>query len=228
MVTDNQFPSEIQNAIIGERSRIARDLHDGVAQQLALALLQLEYLQRLLENEGNHQSDHGHQPALTTINKVSSIIQASLLELRHCISSAIPLSLTQHHFAQALQTLLEAYRSEGWHVCYYCDEQASVPKRWEVPVYRFLQEALTNIRKHAQASHITIRFLASADTLTIAVSDDGCGFQFIPDDALPFEHTQHFGLRMMRDHIERLGGQWQLWSQPGQGTKLQIAVPLSL
>jgi signal transduction histidine kinase len=225
MVTDDQLTDEIQGAIARERSRIARDLHDGVAQQLALALLQLEYLQRLLENEATL-----HQPALAHIPKIAALIQNSLLELRHAIFSSVPLPLVQRDFTLALQDLLASYRNEGWQINYSCDEQLRIPRSLEAPIYRFLREALTNIRKHACASHVTIRVGISSDTLIITVSDDGCGFLSrsteLTDDH-PLVNEQHLGLRLMREQIEHLGGQWQLWSQPGQGSTVQIYLPLA-
>ncbi|SRR6266700_2509227 len=233
MVTDDQLACELQHAIALERSRIARDLHDGVAQQLALALLQLEYLQRLLENEADQPLtagavEQGLTPArlLIQIHKTSAIIQTSLLELRHCISSSVPLPLAQRDFTAALQDLLDSYRSEGWYLCYRCDEQTSVPTQLEIPVYRFLQEALSNIRKHACASHVTIRFRLSSATFIITVSDDGRGFSSAPTGSPPLENDQQFGLRLMREHIEHLGGRCQLWSLPGQGTTIQVCFPL--
>ena len=227
MVIDDQLACELQHAIALERSRIARDLHDGVAQQLALALLQLEYLQRLLENEADQLQDHQCQSVLIQIHKISAIIQTSLLELRHCISSSVPLPLAQRGFTAALQDLLDSYRSEGWHLCYCCDEQTSVPTQLEIPVYHFLQEALSNIRKHARASHVTIHFRLSSETFIITVSDDGCGFSSTPTGSPPLENDQDFGLRLMREHIEHLGGCCQLWSLPGQGTTIQICLPLT-
>jgi signal transduction histidine kinase len=228
MVTDDQLARELRNAITEERGRIARELHDGVAQQLALALMQLEYLQRLLENEAGQFQNNLRQSILTGIHKTSVIIQNGLLELRHCISSSVPLPLTQRDFTLAVQDLLDSYRNEGWQICYCNDEQVRVPTEWEIPVYRFLQEALINIHKHAHASHVIIHFRIFSDTLSIAVSDDGCGFPFISADTSPLEEDgQHFGLRLMRERIEHLGGRWQLWSQPGWGTTIQICFPLS-
>jgi signal transduction histidine kinase len=228
MVTDNQIAHKLRDAVAEERCRIARDLHDGVAQQLALALLQLEYLQRLLETEADQLQYTLRQAILTRIHKTSATIQAGLLDLRHCITSSVPLPLAQQDFTLALQDLLASYRNEGWHISYHCDEHMRIPTGWETPVYRFLQEALTNIRKHAHASHVTIHcHHSSDDTLSIAVSDDGCGFPTTSTHTPLLEDNQHFGLRMMRERIERLGGRWQLWSRPGQGTTIQICFPLS-
>lgn len=225
MVTDDQLADELQGAIARERSRIARDLHDGVAQQLAYALQQLEYLQRLLENEATL-----HQSALAHIPKIAAIIQDGLLELRHAIFSSVPLPLVQHDFTLALQDLLASYHGEGWHIDYSCDEQLRFPRALEATIYRFLRETLTNIRKHACASHVTIHFGITSDSLIITVSDDGCGFPSRltrATDEHPLENEQHLGLRLMREQIEHLGGRWQIWSQQGQGSTVQVCFPLT-
>ncbi len=226
MLIDDQLSTEIQEAIIRERNRIACDLHDSVAQQLALALMQLEYLQRLLENEAIP-----HQSALAHVSKIADIIQKSLLELRHTIFSSTPLPLVQHDFTQALHDLLAFYRNEGWQIDYSYDEQLHVPRSLEAPMYRLLREVLTNIRKHARATHVTIQIGLSSDTLMITVSDDGCGFSLKPGeptDTHPLENEQHLGLRLMCEQIEHLGGRWKFWSQEGQGTTVQIYLPLAV
>lgn len=225
MVTDDQLADELQDAIARERSRIARDLHDGVAQQLALALLQLEYLQHLLENEATL-----HQAALAHIPQITAIIQNSLLELRHAIFSSVPLPPVQRDFTLALQELFASYHSEGWHIDYSCDEQVCIPSSLEAPIYRFLREALTNIRKHAHATHVSIHCSISSDALILTVSDDGCGFPSRSTertDNHPLANEQHLGLRLMHEQIDHLGGQCQIWSQPGQGSIIQICLPLT-
>jgi two-component system sensor histidine kinase DegS len=213
MLTNKQLAVAIQDAVELERSRIACDLHDGVAQQLALALLKLEYLQHLLNAEPD-------QPALTEIQKTASIIQGSLVELRHCITSAVPIQLTRYGLSAAMHNLLEEYRGEGLQIAYECDDALDIPISLEVCIYRFIQEALNNIRKHARATQVAIRLRLSVEALEITVEDNGCG---LPDSL----HTQGAGLQIMHARVESLGGSWQIRSQPGQGTTIQVSFPRS-
>ncbi|GHO94046.1 hypothetical protein KSF_040940 [Reticulibacter mediterranei] len=213
MLTNKQLAVAIQDAVELERSRIACDLHDGVAQQLALALLKLEYLQHLLNAESN-------QLALTEIQKTITIIQGSLVELRHCITSAVPLQLTRYGLSSAMHNLLEEYCSEGLQIAYECDDLLDIPISLEVCIYRFVQEALNNIRKHARATRATIRLHSATEALEIVVEDNGCG---LPDNL----HTQGAGLQIMHARVQSLGGSWQIRSQPGQGTTIQVSFPHS-
>src|SRR5690242_7509852 len=232
MVTNNQHAAEIQDAIELERSRIACDLHDGVTQQLVLALLKLEYLQHLLNAEADQHRDQFLQPALEEVHKTAAIIQASLAELRHCISSSLPLQLTRYGFSVALQNLLEEYRDEGLQISYQGDEPTCIRASLEVCIYRFLQEALNNICKHAHATQASIRFRSSADALVIEVHDNGRGLSHKPGRATeafcadPSQDAQGSGLQIMRERIQNLGGTWQIRSQSGQGTTIQVSFPL--
>lgn len=211
MLTNQQLSVAVQDAVELERSRIACDLHDGVAQQLALALLKLEYLQHLL-NTGSSQQ------ALPELQKTASIIQGSLVELRHCITSSVPLQLTRYGLSVAMHNLLEEYRGEGMQITYECDDPLDIPISLEVCIYRFMQEALNNIRKHAHATQVTIRVYSSAEALAITVQDNGCG---LPEQL----HIQGAGLQIMHARVQSLGGSWQISSQPGQGTTLQVSFP---
>jgi two-component system sensor histidine kinase DegS len=215
MLTNKQLAVAIQDAVELERSRIACDLHDGVAQQLALALLKLEYLQHLLDAESNH-------PALAELQKTASIIQGSLVELRHCITSSVPLQLTRYGLSAAMHNLLEEYRGEGLQIEYECDDPLDISISLEVCIYRFMQEALNNIRKHAHATQVMIRLHSSVEALEIMVKDNGCG---LPEHL----HTdnQGAGLQIMHARVQSLGGSWRIKSQPGLGTTLQVSFPRS-
>jgi signal transduction histidine kinase len=211
MLTNQQLAVAVQDAVELERSRIACDLHDGVAQQLALALLKLEYLQHFLD-AGSYQL------ALAELQKTAHILQGSLVELRHCITSSVPLQLTRYGLSAAMHNLLEEYRGEGMQIAYECDDPLDIPISLEVCIYRFMQEALNNIRKHAHATQVTIRMRSSAEALAITVQDNGCG---LPEQL----HTQGAGLQIMHARVQSLGGSWQISSQPGRGTTLEVSFP---
>jgi signal transduction histidine kinase len=94
----------------------------------------------------------------------------------------------------------------------------------EAQVLRIVREALANVRKHAQASHAWIRVEPASTLLHITIEDDGHGFD--PDQAT-WDSQRHFGLQIMRERAQNLGGAFELDSQPGKGTRVLIRVPLT-
>jgi signal transduction histidine kinase len=102
-------------------------------------------------------------------------------------------------------------------------EQRALPKEIEQYVLRIAQEAVNNVLKHARANKIWVALLLEARELHMRIVDDGQGFEdqdaFSPKDG-------HFGLRGMRERAERLGGELQLVSHPGEGTRVEVRVPL--
>src|SRR5260370_22308753 len=105
-------------------------------------------------------------------------------------------------------------------------DQDMVPSSLEDPVFRLIQEALNNVRKHAHASQVIIRIRVLSGLLTVQVSDNGTGF--LPEqDYKSAQPGQHVGLRLMRERIERVGGFLELHSKPGEGTTLKARFPLT-
>ncbi len=99
----------------------------------------------------------------------------------------------------------------------------------EVQLLRIIQEALTNVRKHAAARRVQVSFAVQSDQAQVIIEDDGCGFDpTIPDDGTQhaIRNTQHFGLRIMRERAEAVGGSLEVHSAPDQGTKVMVQVPL--
>ncbi len=186
------YEIKLKVAIDEERSRIARDIHDGVAQNIVHAIHKLEFIQRVLE--------------------------------KHGISSLIPLQLEEQGFDAALQNLLhEHMRDEPTlKIDYERDDFARLPLSLEVPIFRFIQEALNNVRKHAQASRVVIRIRLPADILLVEVSDNGEGFDV--EEVLSTTKAgpvPHMGLRAMRDRVQEAGGQWEISSKSGEGTTIR-------
>ncbi|HEY6540790.1 MAG TPA: hybrid sensor histidine kinase/response regulator transcription factor, partial [Ktedonobacteraceae bacterium] len=217
---------ETRAAIDRERSRIARDLHDGAAQDIAHAIHALELAQRVLEK----------QPlvAQREIQRARETLLESLDALRHDISALLPAPLEQGNFAEAARALLEDFsqqeptitlRREGIQI-------QRLPSSLEAPLYRFLQEALNNVRKHARARYVSVEIQSSSDLLVAQVSDDGVGFA-VEQAQGPDSHAAkngaatHFGLRSMQERIKLAGGTLEIASKPGAGTTLKARFPLS-
>lgn len=229
--------AEKQTLIEQERTRIARDLHDGAVQQIVAALQHLEIVQ--------HHIEHAHYPqARQELQKSTAILQQSLQELRSSVMELLPSPLQQHAFTTALTTLLSEYAANHPHIVFKTNLPAlyRVPAQLEITLYRLLQEALTNIHKHAQATQVEIHLISEHDILTLRIHDNGRGLPDPPqsinqanaskersdnteqNDRTPGKEAAqavHLGLQTMRSRVEEQGGTWQIQSQPGCGTTLQ-------
>lgn len=241
MATYDPSNRALHTAIERERGRIARDLHDGLAQQLVLVLLKLEYVQRILEEptapvpilpqptsqatldrslQCSMKLEKLLQPARAEIERAHEMLYAGLNDLRHCISSLLPAQMEQKSFPAALQELVHGYEHTQCSLSCTLSDLECIPSHLEVPVFRFMQEALNNIHKHAQATRITIHLSIQADVLRAEVSDNGKGFQVeqVLEDCQG--RTEHIGLQCMRERISEAGGKWGIESLPGRGTRV--------
>jgi signal transduction histidine kinase len=206
-----------QTAVEQERSRIARDLHDSVAQHLALALLKLEHVQRTLTETPEYKV----QPDL---KHISHLIQAGLQDLQHCIWSLQPWQLERQSLTAALQSLLQGYQDILAITCNISD-LSLIPSHLEGAIFRFLQEALTNIHRHANASHVTLNAYVHRGSIEVEVSDNGRGFDI--NEHCKTHTMMHYGLRIMQERIRLAGGTWHLQSLPGRGTTIKATFPLT-
>ena len=200
-------------AIAQERNRMARELHDSVAQTLYGLTLQAEAATRKLAN--------GQLEAVADYLKFfRDSTQQTLQETRLLIFELRPPILDEVGLTAALQTRLNAVESRsGLH--YQLDfAEVCVPSPVETGLYRIAQEALNNILKHAQASQIRLSLQPTETGVRLKIQDNGLGFD--PDATLP----QGYGLQGMRERAEQLGGTLQVQSQPNSGTSIIAEIPL--
>ena len=206
-------------AVDRERQRIAREIHDGVAQNLAHLMLRLELVQRLVPD----------QPAKAQAEAEGArqVLLASLNDLRQSIAALAPAQIEELGFSGAVQGLLDdiATNNPELDVTFTSCPDEAIPAELCAPAFRVVQEALANIRKHAHAHQVWIAVAVSADqALTLTVRDDGHGFTL---DLNTPAHG-HFGLRGMRDRAEEFGGRLDIASIPKQGTTVTLTLPLRL
>ncbi|MGI9061043.1 MAG: helix-turn-helix transcriptional regulator [Ktedonobacteraceae bacterium] len=210
------YEVQMQAVIDQERNRIARDIHDGAAQQIAHVLHKLEYIQHIMHKQP--------EIAQRELNRTAIILKQSLNDLRHGISSLIPVELEKQEFPAALQSLLDEHTHDEpfLNIRYEGDDLSLLPLSLEVAIFRFIQEALNNVRKHARASAVVVRITILAHLLTVAVSDDGRGYDAEAIMSAEQGDTfQHLGLRAMRERILQAGGKWEIHSKPGAGTTVK-------
>ncbi|MBV9711398.1 MAG: hybrid sensor histidine kinase/response regulator transcription factor [Ktedonobacteraceae bacterium] len=224
---------ELQAAVEHERTRIARDIHDGAAQRIGHVLHKLEFIQRVLDKQALWP--HLLQAALIEVERAYTILEAGLADLRHGISSLLPVQLEEQDFVGALQNLLDEHmiNDPGLEIIYNVDVPDALPATLEAPIFRFIQEALTNVRKHAQATQVAIRLKMASNALVVEVSDNGIGFQ---SEAVPAqriasaessEGALHFGMRTMRERIQEVGGSIEVQSRANEGTIVRVRFPLA-
>jgi DNA-binding CsgD family transcriptional regulator len=202
-----------------ERERIARDIHDGPAQQIATVLHRLEYIQRILVRQP--------QTALREIGRARQTLDEGLRDLRQCIATPIPAPLQHQSFAEALHSFIQG--DERLHVSIESGDLTFVPPALEVLIYHLVQEALNNVRKHAQAQRVVVLLRVSSGFLLVEIRDDGKGFdsKTLLSRMRDKTEQQSIGLRAMRDRVQEAGGTWELHSTPGRGTTVRASFPLA-
>jgi signal transduction histidine kinase/DNA-binding CsgD family transcriptional regulator len=211
-------------ALDQERNRIARDIHDDVAQRIVYALHKLELVQYLLERQQTQQAQNEVQRAYAQIEN-------SLQHLRQSISSLLPPELEAYPFVQALQALLEEYRNNnpGIEIVSSVSEPQP-PASLEVTIFRFVQEALNNVFQHAHATRVELRVYAAYGLLVVEVCDNGIGMlleQAVHKGEQEYSAGTSMGLRTMRERVQEAGGNWDMQSRPQGGTIVRAQFPLA-
>jgi signal transduction histidine kinase/DNA-binding CsgD family transcriptional regulator len=216
-----------QDAINQERNRIACGLHDGIMQQITHVLHKLEYIQRLPATDSR-------QLILPELQYVQDTLNGSLHELRNTMSGLLTGRAEKRALVETIRQLVNEYRSSHPEVelalkVTGLDEWQRLPPKLEMIISQCIQEALTNVWKHAHATYISVQLSRFGNWLVVEVSDNGIGFQ--PERVLiASKHDKreefHFGLSIMRERIAETGGSWELQSRPGEGTMVKVRFPL--
>jgi two-component system NarL family sensor kinase len=210
------FDRSVQLGAAEERNRLAREIHDTLAQGLAAITLQLETADALLET--NTQPDKARQIVQHALSLTRSNLDAarrSVLDLR-----AAPLE--GRSLGDAVSEMAEEWVDRGNLTLNLSvtGGKFPLPVRVEVGVYRIVQEALTNIVRHADAHNLTLDLTITPEQIALTIEDDGRGFD-------PAEVPNgHYGIIGMNERIKLLGGEMTLCSTPSDGTRLDIVIPL--
>ena len=206
-------------AVAEERNRLAREIHDTIAQGLVGIILQLEAVSASL-------GDDSESPLQRRLTRAINLARVNLDEARRSVRDLRAAPLEHMSLAEALVQLAEQHEEEC-ETDVYIDVPEAMPllePHVETALFRFVQESLSNCRKHARSSTVWIH-ARTDEAIIINVRDDGPGFDI---DAWKREASgHHFGLHGMRERIERLGGMLEIVSAPGAGTQLGIRLPFA-
>jgi NarL family two-component system sensor histidine kinase YdfH len=196
-----------------ERQRMAQELHDTLAQGLAGLILQLEAADSHLE-EGNGAK------AQETVQRAMARARSTLHEARRAIQALRPAVLEEGDLVHALGQEVETFEgTTGIEVTFQVDAgPLRVPPAAAQDILRIVQESLTNVARHAQATHVQVRLQCGDEGLRVVVQDDGQGFD--PDRAR--EQARSYGLRGMRARASHIGGALRVESAPGAGTTVTL------
>jgi len=206
------------NAVMQERERLSRELHDGVAQLVADVLLRLDIIKDLVETNRQHEAEAELERLHEVADEIYEDIGESIAGLRT--------NVAERGLIGALQNYADQF--EERHQIPTSLRADEVADRLSPPaalqIFRFIQEALTNVRKHARAQEVTVSLASMASgQLKIVVADDGQGF--IPGNPKNGK-ARPLGITSMRERIEALGGTFHVSSQPGSGTQVTATIPI--
>jgi two-component system NarL family sensor kinase len=210
------FNRSAEIGAIEERNRLAREIHDTLAQGLTAIALQLETADALLDS--GKSPERVHQAVMQALY----LTRTNLEEARRSVMDLRAAPLEGRPLDEALKALVDEWSSRRKVIVNFNVVGAGrmLPVRVEIGLYRILQEALTNVGRHAQAHHVNVQLIVMPDQVQLLISDDGRGFD--PDQAAP----NRFGLIGMNERVKLLSGKLRVSSSPGAGTELEISVPL--
>lgn len=206
-----------ENLEIQERTRVARDIHDGIGQTLQAIKLQLKMRQDRCKN--------GEACGGIALNNVIREITSASTELREIILALRPLFLEETNLDVALRSLCErTAKRTNLNVRAECHGSfRGLGSSFKLSIFRICQEALANIVKHSQSASATVRLERDAHRLRIVIRDDGIGGVACPT----IISQPGSGLTIMRERAELLNGSFTVVSPPGMGTVITVEAPLS-
>ncbi len=211
--------TKYDRAIEEERTRIARELHDGPIQMMVHIGHKLEFVQLLLAKQAI-ESVQGE------LRQVHSIVETCLRALRNDVSSLMTTQIPPRDIGDALQTLLNEYQESepAIKLTSTLDTLSRLPTPVTYPLFMFVQEALHNVRKHAHATEVVIRVQHSTAFLLAEVCDNGIGLNSGVQQGK--YSGQHMGMRIMRERVQEVSGTVEFESKPGKGTCARAIFPL--
>jgi len=206
-----------REAIIEERRRIAREIHDGVAQSLSYLNLKTKSVSDSLTSKDTVQ-------ALTELNEIREIVQDTYEDIRESIDQ-----LSTEIRSLSIITALGNYARE-FSINNAIQVQFDAPRAFtklspvaELQLLRIAQEAMTNVRRHALASEVKVKLESTPESVEMTVRDNGQGFNLLDLEKSP---PGYHGLDIIRERAEGLGGSLHISAAPGEGTELRVSLPV--
>ena len=197
-----------------ERQRLAGDIHDDPIQVMAAAAVRLDMVERAVLGTAEQQ----------TVDKAADTVQQAIGRLRHLVFELRPPALDREGLVVAIRQYLDRMvQDSGLRAELHANIEAEPSRETRTALYRIVQEALTNVRKHAEARTIDVTLERQEGGVFARVRDDGVGFA--PKVQTIDSRPGHLGLQSMRERAEALGGWWRVESYPGHGATVEFWLP---
>jgi signal transduction histidine kinase len=207
-------------AIEGERSRISRDLHDGILQTLLSIEIQLDVLRRRVAASPDS--------AAASLGNLQQTVKNESAELRHMVTDLRPLRVQSADLYDLMRGFAERFRNESTLALDLLIDSAELhaPDRVCRELFQIYREALNNIKKHAKASHVVVKLSQDDSRITLVVDDNGEGFSFAGRFTGDELDRLRLGPISIKERTRTVGGMLTVESNPGHGARLTIEVPL--
>lgn len=209
-----------EQATVEERNRLAREIHDTLAQSIVGIMVRLEAAEELGRRDP--------AAARAEVHSARELARQSLEEARRSVWNLHPRALGDGTLAQAVRREVERAQAEGIEASLDVEgtEPASIDSRCELAVLRIAQEAMTNTLRHAQARTVRVTLTFGADEMRLLISDDGIGFDPSAEERA-LSPTGGFGMTSMQERARLAGGWAEVRSAPGMGTEVEALIPCS-
>lgn len=208
-----QYTQKLEDrAILQERNRIAREIHDSVGHYLTAQSIQLENAALFLERDSHKATSY--------LEKARQLGKEALQNIRQSVATLRTNILQERSLETALKQLLTEFQTNNQiAIASNINLTSSLSIEVSTAVYRIVQEALTNIVKHSSATQVELSLEIKANYVYLVVKDNGCGFD-------PQENTTGFGIQGMQERTQALNGNFTVISQYGAGCKIKAEIPL--
>jgi signal transduction histidine kinase len=204
-------------AIFDERNRIAREIHDGIAQSLAFTAMKLDLAGRILERDPARVKSELETAKVT--------LREQIKEVRRSIFALRPLDLERLGFLETVRQYVKDFGEQNnVRTTLEITGEPKLSPTNEAVMFRILQEALNNIAKHSRAKNTVVTITSTSSGTSLAVTDDGLGFDPTKLTGV-VSSVGGLGLGQMRERVEARGGRFEFASQPGKGTRVSAGLP---
>lgn len=203
-----------------ERKRIARDIHDGMAQTLANVVLRSEIAERLLMKQD-------YMVAKDELQQLKGQVRSGLEEVRKMIYNLRPMALDDLGLVPALRKFCQDFEERTLIRTHFelKGKETRLPSGMEVAIYRLVQEIFSNVKKHSKATYAELEMIFDIDLIRIKVSDNGIGFN-VSHMEQKLSKGSNFGILGMRERLELLEGSMEIESETNTGTKIKMEIPV--